>query len=68
MPTFRPIAVDLAQLRGRITAHWYDPSSGKYLTIEGSPFANSGKHFFIPPRHNADGDDDWVLVLEASGK
>lgn len=65
MPTFRPITVDLRQLRGPVTAQWYDPSCGRYSAIEGSPFANSDKHIFIPPRHNADGDDDWVLVLEA---
>ena len=65
LPTFRPITVDLKQLRGAATAQWYDPSSGRYLRIEGSPFGNSEKHVFIPPRHNADGDDDWVLVLEA---
>jgi hypothetical protein len=66
LPTFRPITVDLTQLRGPATAQWFDPSSGHYSTIEGSPFANSEKHIFIPPRHNADGDDDWVLVLEAA--
>jgi hypothetical protein len=67
MPTFRPITVDMAQLRGPATARWYDPSSGRYSVIDGSPLANSDKHTFIPPRHNADGDDDWVLVLEAPG-
>jgi hypothetical protein len=64
MPTFRPITVDLTQLRGPATAQWYDPSCGRYSAIQGSPFTNSD-HVFIPPRHNADGDDDWVLVLEA---
>jgi hypothetical protein len=65
LPTFRPITVDMTQLRGPATAQWYDPSRGRYSAIEGSPFANSEKHTFVPPRHNADGDDDWVLVLEA---
>jgi len=64
LPTFRPITVDLTQLRGPAAAQWYDPSCGRYSAIAGSPFANSGRHVFIPPRHNADGDDDWVLVLE----
>ena len=65
MPTFRPITVDLKQLRGPVTAQWYDPSCGRYSAIEGSPFAKVDKHVFIPPRHNADGDDDWILVLES---
>jgi Protein of unknown function (DUF4038)/Putative collagen-binding domain of a collagenase len=68
MPTFRPITVDMTKLAGPATAQWYDPSCGKYSAIEGSPFANSDKHIFIPPRHNADGDDDWVLILEAQRK
>ena len=65
LPTFRPVTVDLKKLRGPATARWYDPSCGRYLAIEGSPFNKLEKHMFIPPRHNADGDDDWVLVLEA---
>ncbi len=68
MPSFRAIVVDMTQLRGPAAAQWYDPSCGRYSTIDGSPFANSDKHTFIPSRHNADGDDDWVLVLEASKK
>ena len=68
LPTFRPITVDLTQLRGPAAAQWYDPSCGRYSAIAGSPFANSGTHVFIPPRHNADGDDDWVLVLEKGKK
>jgi hypothetical protein len=65
MPTYRPVTVDMTQLSGPATARWYDPSCGKYLPIAGSPFKNTGKHMFIPPQHNADGDEDWVLVLEA---
>jgi hypothetical protein len=65
MPTFRPITVDLRKLRGPPTAQWYDPSCRRYMSIAGSPLANTGKHVFIPPRHNADGEDDWVLILEA---
>jgi hypothetical protein len=68
MPTYRPITVNMTQLSGPAKAQWYDPTCGKYIPIQGSPFANSGKHMFIPPRHNADGDDDWVLVLEADKK
>ena len=64
MPTFRPITVDLRPLRGPVAAQWYDPSCGRYAVVAGSPFSKLDKHVFIPPRHNADGDDDWVLVLE----
>jgi hypothetical protein len=64
MPSLRSLKVDLSQLSGPATAQWYDPSCGKYAPIKGSPFANSGKPFFIPPGNNADGDGDWLLVLE----
>jgi hypothetical protein len=66
MPSLRPLKVDLSQLSGPVTARWYDPSRGTYSTIQGSPFRNSGQTYFIPPGNNADGDGDWVLVLEAS--
>ena len=66
MPTLRTISVDMTQLAGPATARWYDPSSGAYLSIAGSPFSNTGTRDFIPPGNNADGDGDWVLVLETS--
>jgi hypothetical protein len=66
MPTLRALTVDLTQLRGPVTAQWYDPSKGVYVPIAGSPFANSGTHVFTPPGKNGDGDGDWVLILEAS--
>jgi hypothetical protein len=66
MPTTRTITVDLSQLNGMLTAQWYDPSSGVYAAIPGSPFANTGMQSFTPTSTNADGDGDWVLVLEAT--
>jgi hypothetical protein len=65
MPSLRPLKVDLSLLRGPVRAQWYDPSCGKFSPIQGSPFPNSGKPYFIPPGNNADGDGDWLLVLEA---
>jgi hypothetical protein len=65
MPSLRPLKIDLTKLRGPVTARWYDPSCGKFSPVKGSPFANSGKQDFIPPGNNADGDGDWLLVLEA---
>ncbi len=64
MPTSRTITVDMTKLAGPVTARWYDPSNGAYLSIAGSPFPNIGTRNFIPPGNNADGDGDWVLVLE----
>lgn len=66
LPTIRPVTVELSKLNGPVTAQWYDPSSGVYAAIPGSPFANVGSLDFTPTGNNADGDGDWVLVLEAT--
>jgi hypothetical protein len=66
VPTTKTITVDMGQLSGLVTARWYDPSAGTFTNIAGSPFANTGLHNFATPGTNADGDQDWVLVLEAN--
>jgi Putative collagen-binding domain of a collagenase/Fibronectin type III domain len=66
MPTRRTITVDMTKLGGSTTAQWYDPANGTYVQIAGSPFSNTGTRNFTPPGNNADGDGDWVLVLEAT--
>jgi hypothetical protein len=63
MPTVRTITVNLAKFSAAVIAQWYDPSSGDYLPITGSPFTNTGTQNFTPPGNNADGDGGWVLVL-----
>ena len=67
LPSSRPITLDMARLAGEAIASWYDPTNGSYRSIEGSPFASSGRQDFIPPPKNSAGDGDWVLVLETSG-
>jgi hypothetical protein len=62
----RQFKVELSQLSGRAVTRWFDPSSGVFSTITGSPFTNSGSHDFIPPGNNSDGDGGWVLVLETN--
>jgi hypothetical protein len=65
LPTLRAVTVDMTKLRGRVRARWYDPSRGIYVPIAGSPFLNSGSRDFTPPGKNGDGDEDWVLALDA---
>jgi hypothetical protein len=65
LPEDTTVQLDMTQLRGRAMARWFDPSSGQYSPIAGSPFRNSGSRAFTPPGPNADGDPDWVLVVEA---
>jgi hypothetical protein len=66
IPTARTVTVDLGTMVGPVTARWYDPASGSYTTIAGSPFANQGSQDFTTPGDNADGpgNPDWVLVLQ----
>jgi hypothetical protein len=64
MPTARTIKVDMTRLGGTARAQFYDPSNGTYHPVAGSPLPNTGAQTFAPPGPNADGDGDWVLVLE----
>jgi hypothetical protein len=67
VPTSRAITVNMAKLRGPAQGRWFDPSNGSYQEIAGGPLANSGSKQFTPPGKNHDGDEDWVLLLEAAG-
>jgi Protein of unknown function (DUF4038)/Putative collagen-binding domain of a collagenase len=66
LPDSRTVTIDMTQLPGPAIARWYDPASGKFRQIDGSPLPNQGKHQFASPGDNADGpgNQDWVLVLE----
>jgi hypothetical protein len=67
LPTGAPVVVDMADVAGpRVRAQWYDPTSGRYLPIHGSPFLRRGTRRFTVPGKNHDGDEDWVLVLTAA--
>lgn len=65
-PNHTTLTVATNQFSGLITARWYDPSSGTYQAIAGSPFTNTGTHNFVMPGSNSDGNPDWVLVLTTS--
>jgi hypothetical protein len=60
----RTLTVNMAQLSGVATARWFNPTSGVYTTISGSPFVNSGSTDFTIPGDNGTGKNDWVLVLQ----
>jgi hypothetical protein len=67
LPSGQPIVVEMARMAGhRVRAQWYDPTSGTYMTIPGSPLARRGRHTFTPPGKNHGGDPDWVLVLTSA--
>ncbi len=58
--------LDLAKLASAVVARWFDPTSGEYRPVEGSPFPNTDRRDFAPPARNQDGDRDWLLVLETA--
>ena len=64
LPTIRTITVDMSKLAGPTTARWFDPTDGSYADLSDLPFANSGSRELTPPGNNAQGDGDWVLLLE----
>jgi fibronectin type 3 domain-containing protein len=64
VPSSRTLTVDLSKFSGSVTARWYDPAAGTFTSIAGSPYTNAGNQQFITPGTNAEGGDDWVLVLE----
>jgi hypothetical protein len=66
IPAIRTITVDMSKLSGPSVAHWYDPTTGKYVDVSTSLLGNSGPRQFRPPSNNNDGDRDWVLVLETN--
>lgn len=65
-PAVRNLTVDMTKMSGSTTARWFDPTSGSFTTVSGSPFANSGSHVFNPGGTNGAGAADWVLVLETT--
>ncbi|MGE0826091.1 MAG: DUF4038 domain-containing protein [Candidatus Binatia bacterium] len=66
IPSARTIEVNMSKLSGPVTGKWYDPTVGTFVNIPDSPLANTGTRNFTTPGNNADGDEDWVLVLEVS--
>jgi hypothetical protein len=66
MPTIRTIKVDMSKLAETTVARWYDPTTGEFITVSGSPLSNAGIREFKPAGNNHDGDEDWVLILEAN--
>lgn len=65
MPTNRQVTIAMSKFSGSITAQWYDPTTGGFSSIVGSPFSNTGTHNFTPTGNNASGSSDWVLLLQA---
>ena len=60
-PSARTLTVDMSKLAGpTVNARWFNPSTGAFTAISGSPFANTGSRSFASPSGR-----DSVLVLQS---
>ncbi len=59
------VTVDMTKMAGTTRAQWFDPSSGTYASVSGSPFPNTGTATFMPPGKTSDNSLDWVLLLQS---
>jgi hypothetical protein len=60
-PGSRTLTIDMTKLVGpSVGARWFDPGTGSFATVSGSPFANSGSRSFATPAGR-----DSVLVLQS---
>jgi Protein of unknown function (DUF4038)/Putative collagen-binding domain of a collagenase len=62
--TAHTFTVDMTKLSGPAAAQWFDPANGIYKMVQGSSFANAGRHQFTSPGANNAGHSDCVLLLE----
>jgi hypothetical protein len=71
------ITIDLSKMSDTVKAQWFDPTTGEYIKISGSPFVNKGLHQFTTPsmvHREVNTDDsgetssDWVLVVEVTSR
>ncbi len=62
----RIFTVNMARLSSPANARWYNPTSGMFTAIEGSPLVNRGSREFTTPGDNGTGTNDWVFVLESA--
>jgi len=60
-PVSRTLTVDMTKLSGpNVRARWFDPATGGFTTVSGSPFTNTGSRSFASPAGR-----DSVLVLQS---
>lgn len=60
----QPLALNMRQFPNEMVANWFDPAAGALLESAKLHIKNTSTYTFKPPRRNADGDEDWILVLQ----
>lgn len=75
--SIQTVTIDLSLMSEPVTIRWYDPTTGNFTGIPGSPFTNKGLHHFTTPAtvheeintdNSHENSNDWVLVVEATLK
>jgi hypothetical protein len=66
VPEARDITVDVTRVGATVALRWFDPTTGEVIEIASAEPARAARVVAHPGR-NAAGDDDWVLLIEATG-
>jgi hypothetical protein len=66
LPGSGTVQVAMSRFRGPVEGLWFDPTSGQFKSVEGSPFDNKGQRDFASPGKNSAGASDWALLLQTS--
>jgi hypothetical protein len=61
----RELRIALGRFAKPVTARWYNPTNGKFVEVEGSPYSNRVTHRLRTPGDNGTGTNDWALILDA---
>jgi hypothetical protein len=64
-PGGRELRIALGRFPRLVTARWYNPTNGRFIEAEGSPYANRAARRLRTPGDNGTGASDWVLILDA---
>jgi hypothetical protein len=60
-PVSKTLTIDMTKLSGpNVSARWFNPATGGFTTVSGSPFTNTGSRAFASPSGR-----DAVLVLQS---
>jgi hypothetical protein len=67
VPTDRRLTIDVEPLRrGDLTFSWIDPTTGAVTPACPTVTRFRRRHAVHPPKRNADGDADWLLLVESA--
>jgi hypothetical protein len=61
----REFYVELEAFTGPVRARWFNPASGSFTQVKGSPLRKGVSHRLTSPGDNGAKANDWLLILEA---